>query len=106
MLISKFKNDLLPDLLKNSEVDREYNIDWSSLKSNYYSDISGEMFLQGKAVGGKKSVRIASVKGTEKSERPVAVFFKQKKDNIRIEEAYYLTDEEVLRFESMTASNH
>jgi hypothetical protein len=101
------RDDITPKALKHSLENREYAIDWNSLKLFQYHDKNKPSALDGKSISGGLSVRIAIIDKPGKPTRPAAVFYKQKARNVkRIEEAYYLSDEEVLMFESRIQPKH
>ena len=101
-----FMNDVSPEILHKSLENREFIIDWKSLKLFQYHNEIKPTVLDGRSKCGTLRARIANISKTGRSERPFVVFYKQKKNNIRIEEAYYLSDDEVELFNSKFQVKH
>jgi len=94
-------NELPPEVLEKSLQNREYQIDWSSLKPFKYEGINDPLGLIGKSISGNLELRVFIIDDASKPQIPIAVFYKQKKNKMRIEEVYYLSDEESNKFQEI-----
>ena len=99
MLEIDITRDVSPEVLEKSITSRTNIIDWSSLKRF-------QTALEGWSTKKPIRVRIAATSDSTKPDRPMAVFYVQKSGRKRIEEAYYLSDEEVLRFQAKLRTIH
>lgn len=98
----KYLNDVSPEILEKSFNDRKYSIDWFNLNTFSYDRKNKPIALTGKVFRKRLYCTVSVNTNAGSPQRPMAVFYKLKKNKTReVQEAYFLNDEECDKFESM-----